>query len=57
MSKYIRGADWLRFVKKEVDVINMEKFRWSVERGSGALQPVWFKEIFFQSLITFFNKL
>ena len=35
----------------------MEKFGWSVERENGAITPVWFKGIFFQSLITVFTKL
>ena len=35
----------------------MEKFGWSVERENGAVTPVWFKGIFFQSLITVFTKL
>ena len=35
----------------------MEKFGWSVERESRAATPVWFKGIFFQSLISFFTKL
>ena len=30
----------LRFDTKEIDVINMEKFRWSVEKESGAVIPV-----------------
>ena len=44
---------WLRFDTKEMDVINMEKFGWSVEKESGAVTPLWFEDILFQSLITF----
>ena len=42
---------WLRFDTKEIDVINMEKLGWSVKRESGAVTSVWFKGIFFQSLL------
>ena len=42
---------WLRFDAKEIDVINMEKFGWSIKRESGAVTSVWFKGIFFQSLL------
>ena len=44
---------WLRFDTKVIDVIIMDKFGWSVERESGAVTPLWFKDILFQSLITF----
>ena len=46
---------WLRFDTKEIDVINMEKFGWSVEKESGAVTPLWFEDILFQSLITLLN--
>ena len=48
---------WLRLDLKEIDVINMEKFGCSVERESGVVTPVWFKGLFFQSLMTFFTEL
>ena len=47
----------LRLVTKELDVITMEKFGWSVARESEAVTSVWFKDICFQSLITFFTRL
>ena len=33
----------------------MEKSGWSVERESGAVKIVWFKGIFFESLIFLLN--
>ena len=42
---------WLRFNTKVIDVINMEKFWWSVEKERGAVTPAWFKGIFFLSLV------
>ena len=48
---------WLRSDTKYIDVINLEKFGWSVERESGTVTPVWFIGIFFQSIISVFTKL
>ena len=47
---------FLRFNTKEIYVINMKKFEYSVERQNGTVTPAWFKYIFFQSLIPFFTK-
>ena len=55
LRKHYQLYYWLlRFDTKEIYVINIEKFGWSVEKESGTVTPVWFKGIFFQSLIVFF---
>ena len=48
---------WLSLDVKEIDVIKMRKFGWSVERKSKSVTSVWFKRNFFHSLIIFFSKL
>ena len=51
---YHRLNYWLRFDTKEIYVINMVNFGWSVERESRAVTVGEFKGISFQSLISFF---
>ena len=46
---------WLRIDTKEIDINYMEKSGSSVERESGVVKIVWFKGIFFESLIFLLN--
>ena len=50
----INGAS---YTQNTLSTLLLVKIRWSVERESGAVTPVWLKVVFFQSLITFFIEL